>query len=80
MLDVVGLSKRYGPIRALDDVSVTVDAGEVVALVGENGAGKSTLVKCVARDTMSAVLGALAAGTPASHLRGSRLTWRGVRS
>ena len=53
MLDVVGLSKRYGPIRALDDVSVTVDAGEVVALVGENGAGKSTLVKCVARDTMS---------------------------
>jgi len=80
MLDVVGLSKRYGPIRALDDVSVTVDAGEVVALVGENGAGKSTLVKCVARDTMSAFLVALAAVTPASHLLGSRLTWRGVRS
>ena len=80
MLDVVGLSKRYGPIRALDDVSVTVDAGEVVALVGENGAGKSTLVKCVARDTMSAFLAALAAVTPASHLLGSRLTWRGVRS
>jgi ABC-type branched-subunit amino acid transport system ATPase component len=79
-LDVVGLSKRYGPIRALDDVSVTVDAGEVVALVGENGAGKSTLVKCVARDTMSAFLVALAAVTPASHLLGSRLTWRGVRS
>jgi len=80
MLDVVGLSKRYGPIRALDDVSVTVYAGEVVALVGENGAGKSTLVKCVARDTMSAFLVALAAVTPASHLLGSRLTWRGVRS
>ena len=80
MLDVVGLSKRYGPIRALDDVSVTVDAGEVVALVGENGAGKSTLVKCVARDTMSAFLVAPAAVTPASHLLGSRLTWRGVRS
>ncbi len=80
MLDVVGLSKRYGPIRALDDVSVTVDAGEVVALVGENGAGKSTLVKCVARDTTSAFLVALAAVTPASHLLGSRLTWRGVRS
>ena len=80
MLDVVGLSKRYGPIRALDDVSVTVDAGEVVALVGENGAGKSTLVKCVARDTTSAFLVALAAVRPASHLLGSRLTWRGVRS
>ena len=53
MLDLVGLSKRYGPIRALDDVSVTVDVGEVVPLVGENGAGESTLVKCVARNTMS---------------------------
>jgi ABC-type molybdenum transport system ATPase subunit/photorepair protein PhrA len=49
-------------------------------VVGENGAGKSTLVKCVARDTMSAFLVALAAVTPASHLLGSRLTWRGVRS
>ena len=80
MLDVVGLSKRYGRIRGLDDVSVTVGGGEVGALVGENGAGKSTLVKCVDRDTMSAFLVALAAVTPASHLLGSRLTWRGVRS
>ena len=49
MLEVTGLSKRYGSIRALDDVSLSATRGEVVALVGENGAGKSTLVRCIAR-------------------------------
>ena len=49
MLVVDGLSKSYGAISALSDVSVSVEAGEVLALVGENGAGKSTLVRCMAR-------------------------------
>jgi D-xylose transport system ATP-binding protein len=49
VLDVREISKRYGSIRALSDVSISVDAGEIVAVVGENGAGKSTLVQCVAR-------------------------------
>ncbi|MCU1670586.1 MAG: Sugar transporter ATP-binding protein [Blastococcus sp.] len=39
------VSKSYGAVRALDDASFSIDAGEVVALVGDNGAGKSTLVK-----------------------------------
>src|ERR1700744_2907210 len=45
LLRVVGLTKDYGSLRANDDISFTLEAGEVLGIVGENGAGKSTLVK-----------------------------------
>lgn len=45
MIEVANLTKSYGEIKALDDVSFNVAAGEVVGLLGPNGAGKSTTIK-----------------------------------
>src|ERR1700721_3410210 len=46
-LETIGMSKSFGALKALQDVSVKVPAGSFHALLGENGAGKSTLVKCI---------------------------------
>lgn len=47
LLEVRNLSKGFGPVEALKGVSITVRAGEVVALAGDNGAGKTTLIKAI---------------------------------
>jgi len=46
-LETIGMSKSFGALKALQDVSIRVPAGSFHALLGENGAGKSTLVKCI---------------------------------
>jgi D-xylose transport system ATP-binding protein len=48
LLSVQGIRKRYGAVQALQNVSIDVHPGEVVALVGDNGAGKSTTIKMIA--------------------------------
>jgi D-xylose transport system ATP-binding protein len=47
LLELRGVSKRFGAVQALSDVDFALHAGEVVGLVGDNGAGKSTLVKVI---------------------------------
>ena len=48
MLSVKGVSRSYGQVRAVEDISFDVHEGEVLCLVGDNGAGKSTVVKMIA--------------------------------
>jgi ABC-type sugar transport system ATPase subunit len=47
LLEVRNVSKRFGGVQALTDVSLTLFPGEVLALAGDNGAGKSTLIKAI---------------------------------
>jgi simple sugar transport system ATP-binding protein len=50
ILELENVSKHFGAIQAVNDVSLTLEPGEVVGLMGDNGAGKSTLVKIIAGD------------------------------
>jgi len=47
MIETKGITKRFGGLTAVDKVSMGVNAGEVVAILGDNGAGKSTLIKII---------------------------------
>jgi branched-chain amino acid transport system ATP-binding protein len=66
LLSVAGLSTNYGKIRILRDVSLTVGAGECVALLGLNGAGKTT--------TMRSILGLTPPRAGTVHLAGTEIT------
>jgi branched-chain amino acid transport system ATP-binding protein len=48
MLNVSGLTKRFGALRAVNDVSFSVEQGEILGLIGPNGSGKSTTFNCIA--------------------------------
>ncbi|WP_137932028.1 ATP-binding cassette domain-containing protein [Mesorhizobium comanense] len=48
VLELTNISKHFGAIQAVNDVSLSIDPGQVVGLMGDNGAGKSTLVKMIA--------------------------------
>ena len=47
LLELEGVQARYGPVQALHDVSLTVEEGEVVAVLGANGAGKTTTLRAI---------------------------------
>jgi len=47
-LELIGLSKSYGNDRVLDDVSLAINAGEMVTVLGQSGSGKTTMLRCIA--------------------------------
>ena len=52
LFEAKGLSRRFGAVQALDKADFDVNAGEVVALIGDNGAGKSSLIKALSGATI----------------------------
>lgn len=82
VLKLEGVTKSYGAIHALENVSMSVGSGEILALVGENGAGKSTLVRCIAgaetQDAGSIMLDGVEVGrTPREAIRqGISVVWQ----
>jgi simple sugar transport system ATP-binding protein len=78
VLELQAISKHFGAIHALDDVSLSVSAGEVVGLMGDNGAGKSTLVKVVAGNFPPTAGTLLIEGRPASFTRPSEARRSGI--
>ena len=47
MIIASNVSKKFGRLNALDNISVTCNKGECIALIGPNGSGKTTLIKCI---------------------------------
>jgi len=71
VIEIENLTKHFGAVRALDGVSVSVAAGEVVCLIGPSGSGKSTLLRCInyLEEPTSGVV----------RVGGRRMGWEGER-
>ena len=78
MLTIENLSVNYGAIRALTDVSLTIDAGQIVTLIGANGAGKSTTLRAISGLVPSESGRILFEGEDISRLSADKIVQRGI--
>jgi ABC-type branched-subunit amino acid transport system ATPase component len=78
LLEVDALTKHFGGLPAVDDVSFQIDDGEIIAVVGPNGAGKSTLLKAIGGLQPPSSGSIRLAGEPLDGLRAHRVRHKGI--
>jgi branched-chain amino acid transport system ATP-binding protein len=78
LLEVRDIRTRYGSIEALKGVSLTVDAGEVVTLIGSNGAGKSTTLRSISGLTPASAGTITFAGEEITHVPAHEIVGHGI--
>src|SRR5205807_10213958 len=78
LLEVTDIRTRYGSIEALKGVSLTVDEGEVVTLIGSNGAGKSTMLRSISGLTPASSGRITFSGEDITRVRAHEITSRGI--
>lgn len=78
MLEVRGITQRFGGITALDDISFSMAQGEITGVIGPNGAGKTTLFNIITGIYTQTSGEILLDGTDISHLPAERLSSRGL--
>ena len=78
LLELEHVSRTFGGLRALDDVTLRLDEGEIMGLIGPNGAGKTTLVNVVTGVTAATRGRVLFRGTPIERLPPDRIAHLGI--
>ena len=78
LLHLIGVSKRFGGLPAVDNLSVAVRRGEVLGIIGPNGAGKSTLVNLIGGALAPTAGTVLYQGQDISRLPAHRRAWLGI--
>jgi branched-chain amino acid transport system ATP-binding protein len=78
LLEIRDIRTRYGAIEALKGISLTVDEGEVVTLIGSNGAGKTTTLRSISGLTPARAGTIMFAGEEITHVPASEIVGRGI--